>query len=106
MVLVPRLYQFEVFSFVAMVRERALCADSLTHVSRGFWEEFPGGIYQQVVRSSGGGLLILMFILWVPRCYPYALRSNPTVGQGVSWAGLFNAVHQLPSSTKQGRGYE
>lgn len=24
------------------------------------------------------------------------LRSNPTVGQGVSLAGLFNAVHQLP----------
>lgn len=63
MVLVPRLYQFEMFSFVAMLKERAQCADPLTRVSCGFWEEFPGGTYQQVVWSSGGGLFILMFML-------------------------------------------
>lgn len=45
MVLVPGLYQFEVFSSVAVLRRRGHCADPLTDVSRGFWEEFPGGIY-------------------------------------------------------------
>lgn len=45
MVLVPGLYQFEVFSSVAVLRERGLCKRVCTDVSCGFWKEFPGGIY-------------------------------------------------------------